>query len=568
MSGIGHTPARNIHLTVLRKDIPSPLSLVESREDHRGQSTPDSLAKVEIDFEDIEHRIISLPVPTANYTALYAGKPGILYLLESRTLDLSGAPTGRVPSNTPLLLHKFVLSSGKMQMLGEGIRRFVLSCDGERILCRLGDKWIVLSSAEVVQADREALDLDRIQVSVDPVKEWRQICDEVWRFERDFFYDPSHHGLDMIATKQKYEPFLDGIVTREQLNLLIRRMLREFSVSHIGVNGGDTGPWGKHPEVGFLGADYEVSNGRYRFKRIFRGDPWDPRMRAPLARPGTEVAEGEYLLAVDGRELDASDNVRRFLNSKVNQPISITVSSDSAGTNAREISVMPVSSVQKGRLQRLAWRQENQRTVDRMTDGRVAYISPGNTSGDGYVAFSRQLAGQQDKLAVIVDLRGSGGGRLADYIVQRLDPLVLGFVRTRDGEDMTIPLGAIRGPKAMLIDEGGYSGVEALADFFRRAGLGPLVGKRTSGGLVGVGAALPLLDGGWLAAPSNGIYGPDGKWVAEGIGIIPDIEVDQDPAALLKGRDPQLEKAVEIVLDALEKDPPHPIRKPDYKRFR
>ena len=569
-SGIGRTPSRTVHVVSLRKDMPSPLSQAGLNEERRAalpQSPSPSPQSVRIDLEDLEDRIVALPVPARNYTAAFAGKTGTLYLLESTTKDLSGAPAGRMPSDDSLLLHRFDLASGKVEKLAEGVRSFALSQDGERMLCRLGDGWVIWSASNPIRPGEGKLDLEKLQVRTDPLAEWKQMFNEVWRLERDFFYDPAHHGLDLEAAKQKYRAFLEALATREQLNLLFGVMLSEFRVSHIGAGGGDTRAPGKRSAVGLLGADFELANDRYRLKRVLRRDPWDPSVWAPLVQAGISVKPGDYLLAVDGRELRAADDFYRLFDGKVNSPVTIRVSTDPTGADAREMKVVPFNAYGDNSLRRFASIEENRLKVDRLTGGRAAYISLADTSGAGHSGFVRQLAAQQDKQAVILDLRETGGGRLGDSFVQGLSPLVLSFVRTREGEDIAIPLGTITGPKVMLVDESCFSGAEALAYFFRRAGLGLLVGTRTAGGLVGVGAYLTLMDGGWLTAPQNAIFSPDGKWVAEGEGIAPDIEVEQDPALVRSGRDPQLEKAVEVVLEALRKNPPPGIKRPPYKRL-
>ena len=563
MSGIGKTPTRTVHLVVLRKGQPSPLGA----EGGTGVKPPDMKpGPVQIDFDNIEDRIETLPLPARNYVSLRAAEAGTIYLLESTVADPMGLPPGLMPANSPMTLHKFDLAANKADKLGEGFREFAVSPDGKKMLYHLGARWAIPSTPLPESSPDGWLGLTKLEVRIDPVAEWRQMYDEVWRLERDFFYDPDHHGLDLSRAKAKYAPFLENIVTGRQLRTLFQTMLREFRVSHIGASVAsmepDTPP---PPGTGLLGADFEVANGRYRFTRVYHGDPWDSNIRAPLIQPGVAVNVGDYLLAVDGRELGASDNLYSRFQGKVDTPTTLTVGPDPGGAASRTLTVVPVDDDYY--LHDRAWVDDNRRRVDRMTGGRVAYVYLPDTAGDGNTAFLRQFYGQADKEAVIIDERGNGGGRIADSIVQRLGEPIHAFVSTREGEAFTSPEAVIPGPKVMIIDNEAVSGGDILPYLFRRAGLGPLVGKRTVGALVGTGGLLRLMDGGWVSAPNNALYSPEGRWLPENEGIAPDIEVEQDPAAVRAGRDPQLEKAIEVAMAALKKNPPPKVTRPAYRKL-
>jgi len=387
---------------------------------------------------------------------------------------------------------------------------------------------------------------------------------EVWRVERDFFYDPGYHGLDLTAAEKKYAPYLASIGSRQDLNYLFAEMLGELTVGHLFIFGGDS-PEVKHVQTGLLGADYRIENGRYRFARVYTGENWNTDLKAPLTQPGVNVVAGEYLLAVNGRPILGTDDIYSFFEETAGKQVVLKVGSDPTGANSREVTVVPVSS--ETRLRNLAWIEDNRRKVDQMTEGRVAYVYMPDTGFGGYTNFTRYFFAQVGKEAVIVDERFNGGGALATDIIEILQRRLLSLVATRDGEDEDQPQGAIFGPKVMIINEFAGSGGDAMPWYFRRAGVGKLIGKRTWGGLVGRAAAPELMDGGFVSAPSSGVWNPNGQWEVENHGIAPDIEAELDPELTLKGRDPQLEKAVQVVMEELKQNPlPHPHR-PAYPNY-
>ncbi len=335
-------------------------------------------------------------------------------------------------------------------------------------------------------------------------------------------------------------------------------------VGHHNAGGGDT-PTPPAVAGGLLGADYRIENGRYRFARIFNGENWNPNLRAPLTQPGVQVREGEYLLAVNGRELRSSDNLYSFFEGTANRQTLIKVGPNADGAGAREVTVVPVPN--EGGLRNLAWIEGNRRKVSEMSGGRVAYVYLPNTGGGGYTNFNRYYFAQIDKEAAVIDERFNGGGAAADYMIDYLRRPLMNYWATREGADFTTPVGSIYGPKVMLINEYSSSGGDALPWYFRRAKIGPLVGKRTWGGLVGIYDYPQLIDGGAVTAPRVAFYSPEGDWEVENAGVAPDIEVDLDPKAWRAGHDLQLEKAVEVVMEALRKNPPPAPRKPAYPNY-
>jgi len=348
------------------------------------------------------------------------------------------------------------------------------------------------------------------------------------------------------------------------LNYLFSEMLGELTVGHLFAGGGDV-PDVKRVQTGLLGADYKLENGRYRFVRVYNGENWNPQLKAPLTQPGVNVKEGEYLLAVNGRELRDTDNVDSFFEGRAGKSVVLRVGADPSGANSREVTVVPVAS--ETGLRNLAWIEDNRRKVDRMTNGRVAYIYMPDTAFGGYTNFNRYFFAQVGKEAAIIDERFNGGGALATDIIEYLKRPLLSLVATRDGEDEVQPQGAIFGPKVMIINEQAGSGGDAMPWYFRRTGVGKLIGKRTWGGLVGRAAAPSLMDDGFVSAPSSGVWNPNGQWEVENHGIAPDVEIDQDPYLVRQGRDPQLEKAVEMVMQELEKNPVARPKRPAYPNY-
>jgi tricorn protease len=573
MSSMNRPVSRSAYVVVLRKDAPSPLApesdeeKAEEPKKDASAAKPDDKAKpeekkkevaVRIDFEGISQRILALPVPARNYTGLAAGKAGVIFLLEGPPVaPLQGPPEGDT-------LQKFDMKTRKSEKLADGVRAFVVSANGEKMLFRKGEQWVIAGAGAPPKPGEGALKLDGMEARVDPREEWRQMYREVWRIERDFFYDPGLHGVDLKATSAKYEPYLEGIGTRAELNYLFSEMLGELSVGHLYVGGGAM-PEIRRVRGGLLGADYRIENGRYRFARVYNGENWNPQLRAPLTQPGVNVAAGEYLLAVNGREVRASDNLYSFFEQTAGKSVLLKVGSDPGGANAREVTVVPVEN--EFALRNLAWVEDNRRKVDQLSKGRLAYVYLPNTSVAGYTNFNRYYFAQVDKQGAVIDERFNGGGSAADYIIDYMRRPLMNFFTTRWGKEFTTPVGSIFGPKAMIVNEYAGSGGDMMPWMFRKAGIGKLVGQRTWGGLVGIFGFPALMDGGRVTAPNLAFYNTEGEWDVENRGVAPDIEVDYDPQAVRAGRDPQLEKAVEIVLAELEKNPPRAYKKPAYPNY-
>ncbi|WP_414664545.1 S41 family peptidase [Horticoccus sp. 23ND18S-11] len=515
-------------------------------------------ARVVIDFDGLSQRILALPLPERNYSLLTTGKDGIVYVLEGPPIQGGGE------GPTKYVLQRFDLKTRKTEKLLDGVEEFDLAAKAEKMLWKSDQKWFIAAADKAPKPGEGALKLEAVEVEVDPRAEWRQMFKEVWRIERDFFYDPNYHGLDLAQLERLYTPFLDRLASRADLNYLFAEMLGQFSIQHMYVAGG-TKPDTRTVAVGLLGADYRIAGDRYQFARVYDGENWNPQAKAPLTQPGVNVKAGEFLLAVNGRELRGSDEVFSFFLGTAGRQVALKVGPNADGSGARTVTVVPVPT--EASLRNLAWIEGNRRKVDELSGGRLAYIYVPDTAVPGYTSFNRYFFAQAGKQGAVVDERFNGGGWLADYIIDYLRRPMLSSSVTREGLVVHSPTAAIFGPKAMIINEFAGSGGDAMPWYFRKAAIGPLVGMRTWGGLVGIGGYPTLVDGGTVTAPHWAIFGLDGKWEVENVGIAPDLEVEHDPKAVREGRDPQLEKAVEVVLEALKKNPPVAPAIPAYPKY-
>ena len=588
MSGDGRTVTRSAYVVVLRKDLPSPLAPESDEEKVGTDKKEDSAAgdsaaqkgdaakgkgkdkekdkdkeaakepeKVGIDFDGISQRILALPLPAKNYAALFAGKAGEIIIA-----DVPADDDGQGPPSLEVV--KFDLAKRKAEPLISGIQALDVSHDGEKMLYQMGDDWFIAGTAQAAKPGEGKLKLEDMEVWVEPRAEWKQMYDEVWRIERDFFYDPHWHGVDIAKVEKFYEAYLAGIATRDDLNYLFAQMLSELNVGHMFVGGGDI-PEVKPIKVGLLGADYAVENGRYRFARIYNGENWNPQLHAPLTQPGVNVTAGDYLLAVNGRDLKGTDDVYSFFQETAGKQVVLKVGPNADGTGSRDVTVVPVDSEQA--LRNRAWIEDNLRKVTDLSGGKLAYVYLPNTAGGGFTYFNRYYFAQVGREGAVIDERFNSGGQAADYIIQYMQRKLWNYWMTREGEDFTTPLDAIFGPKAMITNEYAGSGGDALPWYFRHVGLGPLVGKRTWGGLVGIYGYPTLMDGGFVTAPRVAFFTTDGQWDVENHGVQPDYEVELDPKAWREGHDLQLEKAVEVTLQELGKNPPAPVKHPDFPDY-
>jgi tricorn protease len=517
-----------------------------------------------IDLAGIGNRILSLPIPSRNYIGLSVGKTGVLFLAE-------GDPVGRASADggPPIRsLWRFTTEKRQTEEILSGLTGYDVSFNGEKLFYMRGDSWFFAPIADLKPGSPDApqgkpVNNGGMFAMVDPHLEWQQMYRETWHIERDFFYDPHLHGLDLAKIEAKYQPYLEGLASRAEFTYLSNEMLGEIEVGHMFVRGPKAPKDG--PKPGLLGADYTVDNNRYKFAKIYNGQNWTPSLTAPLTLPGINIVEGEYLLAVNGRELHAADNLDSFFDGTAGKQTVVRVGTKADGSDGRDVTVVPVDS-EKG-LRNIDWIEANRRKVDQLSGGKVAYIYMPNTAGAGYSNFNRYFFAQLDKQAVVLDERYNEGGLIADYVVNVLGQKILSGAIGRDGEPVHDPAGAIFGPKAMIINQSAGSGGDAMPWYFRKANLGTLVGVRTWGGLVGIGGYPVLLDGGRVTAPRYAIYGLHGEWEVEGHGIAPDVEVEELPKDVAAGHDAQLERAVSILLEQLKEHPVPTPAVPPYPNY-
>ena len=549
-----------LYLAVLPEGVESPLKAEsdeepvageieeeDAQEEGAGATAADEVA-LEVDFEDLAQRIVTLPVGTGRFRSLQPGEEGQLYYLRDDGEGWS--------------LRRFGLSDREEQTLLSDVSGYRLARGNEKVLARVNGDWLIGGVASgTVDPSEGRLATDDIEVRIEPRAEWAQMLREAWRINRDYFYDPGMHGADWPAIWDRYEPFLEHVVTRNDLNRVIRWMLSELAVGHSYSGGGDFPEEAEDVPGGLLGADYTVEDNRYRFDRVYGGLNWNPELRSPLTQPGVDVEEGEYLLAVEGRELRPPENVYSRFENTAGKQVRITVGPRPDGRGSRTVTVVPIESDLA--LRNRAWVEGNIEKVHQATDGRVAYIYVPNTAGAGHEYFKRYFFPQAHMDAAIIDERYNGGGQVADYYIDLLRRPHSAHWNMRYGDDIRTPIAAITGPKVMIIDETAGSGGDLLPWMFREFDMGPLVGRRTWGGLVGVLGFPPLIDGGSVTAPNVAIWTEDG-FIVENQGVPPDIEVEQLPALMQNGEDPQLRAAIDAALRLLRENPPPTYERPPY----
>lgn len=527
-----------------------------------------------IEFDNIGQRIVTLPLPARNYVGLQAGPAGVIYVVEQGQQGAFGSA-----------LYRFDLESRRSVRLMEGAVAVRISADGKKMLYAQGAggpggaprlaRWFIASlpplpppgapeSPEPPRVQGQLLNTDNIQIYVDPRSEWRQMYHETWRIQRDFFYDPNHHGLNLEQAEKHYGRFVEGLSSRDDLDYLFLDMLGELTVGHMYINAPpDSEP--TQPRGGLLGADFRIENGRYRFAKIYQGENWNPELRAPLTEPGVNVHTGDYLLEVNGRELKGSDDVEELFQGTAGRTVLLKVSANPDGKDARNVQVVPIDN--DANLRNRAWIENNRRKVDELSGGRLAYVYLPDTGNGGYTAFNRYYFAQVGRQGAVLDERFNGGGQAADYIIDYLRKPLMNYFMTRDGHPFTTPVGSIFGPKAMIINMYAGSGGDAMPWYFRDQKIGPLIGTRTWGGLVGIYDYPPLIDGGTVTSPRVAFYNTKEEWDVENHGIPPDIEVEFSPKAWREGHDPQLEKAVEVLLEQLKTNPPKEGKIPPFPNY-
>ena len=581
MSSYDHPETSALYLAVLAKNEPSPV-LPESDEERAAQqgrppgtdttrTRSDSVARrrpdttqvqlhastqVRIDFAGLQQRVIAIPgIALRNYTHLHSGLPGTVFFVEQ--IPATGTGADSAVGGT---LHRYQLTDRKAIPFAQSVDDYVVSGDGHSLLYRTAGPapalYLVPTDKDPVPppAPPQGKLTAQLRSYVDPRAEFNQMFDEAWRIQRDYLYVKNMQGSDWNRVKEQYGALVPYVAHRADLSYLLDEMQAELAIGHSFVRGGDMPPV-PTSTTGMLGADFTVADGRYRIAKIYTGESWNPDLRAPLAAPGVDVHEGDYLLAVNGVELRVPDDLFRLLDGTADRQTVITVNSKPVDAGARNVTVIPVST-ERG-LRARAWIEHNRHVVDSLSHGQLAYVYLPNTANGGYSSFNRDYFAQQDRKGVILDERYNSGGYIADYIIDLLQRDFDGYFNNPAGNhELSIsPMAGIWGPKVMIINEMAGSGGDAMPYMFKSRKIGPLVGERTWGGLVGIWDAPPLADGGSITAPRGGFISREGKWAVENEGVTPDIEVENLPKDAAAGHDAQLERAVQEALRMLKEKP-------------
>ena len=596
MTSYDHNPTFGLYFAVLKKADASPL-LPESDEDRGvgtgtrrlqpgacageggpaeggggeggggGQRGPRAPVSVQVDFDGLAQRIVAVPgVPERQYSDLQAGVDGQVFYLEA---GRAGGGPGAAGND----LQRYRLCDRRAATFVSNVAAYEISADRRKLVYRAAagggqgggpgggfganppapQLFLVDADRTPPQAGSGRLNYS-LRMYLDPKEEFKQIFNEGWRNQRDYLYVPNMQGADWPKMREMYGQLLPYVRHRADLNYLMDMMGAEIAIGHSYVRGGDM-PTVPQPVAGLLGADFAIENGRYKVTRIYDNESWNPDLRSPLATPGANVNTGDYILAINGIELIAPDNIYRLLDGTANRQTTLTVNTTPSMQGARTVTVVPVANEQA--LRTRAWVESNRRLVEKLSDGQLAYVYLPNTGQPGYTSFNRYYFSQQDKKGVVVDERFNGGGSAADYIIEVLARDFDGYFNNVAGEryPFTSPSAGIWGPKVMIINEMAGSGGDLMPYMFKRRKIGPLIGKRTWGGLVHTADTPPFIDGGSMIAPRGGFFTREGKWAVENEGVGPDIDVENWPKDVIAGRDPQLERAVQEALQLLKQRP-------------
>jgi len=567
LSQYPYQPTNSLYLIVLSKNQVSPFKPVSDEENTKPEKKDKKDDKnkkknninLQIDIDNIQDRIVALPLSDGVYSMLQAVKDK-LYFIKNVGDVRNGAP--RLTRSD---LYSFDLKKKKEKLECKNINYYEISANNKKILYVKNKAWFIGDLTQNIEKSAKKLKTNQIEVLIDPQKEYKQMLYEAWRINKLYFYDPGMHGQNWDSIWTYYKEYVPYIAHRKDLNYVIGQMIGELCVGHAYVGGG-LYPETKHIPCGLLGADYEIANGLYRIKKIYKGENWNPDLRSPLTEPGINIKEGDYILEVNGKKVEATKNIYSYFIKTAGVQTRIKVSKTPDGKNAKEYTVVPISN--ETNLRNREWMDNNRKIVEKLSNGKLGYVYLPNTSVQGYINFMRYYFSNLDKEGMIIDERFNGGGYAADNIIDLLSRKLLNYWVGRWGDYGKTPEALVEGPKVMIINEYAGSGGDALPYYFKKLKLGKLVGKRTWGGLVGIIGYPHLMDGGYVTAPNIAIVDTDGKFAVENVGVSPDIEVEFDPASVIKGHDPQLEKAVETALEELKKHPVKKFKREDFPRGR
>ncbi|MEO6035074.1 MAG: PDZ domain-containing protein [Verrucomicrobiota bacterium] len=523
----------------------------EKKPDEKEEKKEEKPAKpVKIDLDGFERRAVVLP-PKAGYFA-------DLFAVNGKLIFRRLARAGVEDVKSALLYYDFEKRETKTIL--EDVDDVILSAKDDKLLVRRRNEYVIVEAKEGQKFEKK-LPVSSLEMVIDPVAEWAQLFTETWRLERDYFYDPAMHGVDWKKMRERYGALMKEAVTRWDVNYILGELIGELNSSHTYRSGGDTENEASRA-VGYLGADFSLENGAYRFKKIIETAEWDSEERSPLRQPGVEVNEGDYLIAVNGLPVDIEQEPSAAFQGLADKPVFLKINSSPTNAGAREVLVQTLSS--EARLRHLSWIEKNRKRVEELSGGKIGYIYVPDTGRGGQSELVRQFHGQFHKAGLVIDERFNSGGQIPDRFIELLSRKNLNYWGVRDGKDWNWPQVAHNGPKAMLINGWSGSGGDCFPYYFKQAKLGPLVGTRTWGGLIGMTGVPALIDDGRITVPTFGIYSTKGDWIIEGHGVDPDVKVVDDPGAMAKGGDPQLERGVEEVMRALKRNPPVEIKKPKY----
>jgi tricorn protease len=599
MTSYDHDENFGLYLAVLKKGEPSPL-LPESDEDKgmgvaptgaagggrggRGGAAPSgdeaqaerpaprTPVTVQIDFDGIQQRILAVPgVPERQYNQLRAGVAGSVYYMEASGRGGNGGGGAGAPGGSTL--QRYRISDRRAAPFVTGVATYEISADGHKLVYRTAGAgaggrggrgaaagagrgpqlFLVDADRQPPQAGQGALNAT-LRMYLEPKEEFRQIFNEGWRNQRDYLYVPNLHGADWPRMKQMYGELLASVNHRADLNYLLDMMGSEIAIGHSYVRGGDMPAVPQDPG-GLLGADFKIVDGRYQIARIYDSESWNPDLHAPLAAPGINIAVGDFIVAINGEELKAPDNIYRLLDGTADRQTVLSVNNRPTLEGARQVTVVPVANEQT--LRTRAFVESNRRLVDKLSGGKLAYVYLPNTGQPGYTSFNRYYFSQQDKLGAVIDERYNGGGSAADYIIDALQRDFDGYFNNVAGDryPFTSPSAGIWGPKVMIINEMAGSGGDLMPWMFHHRKIGTLVGKRTWGGLVHTADTPTFIDGGSMIAPRGGFFTRENKWAVENEGQAPDVDIENWPKDVVAGHDPQLERAVEVAMKQLAEHP-------------
>ncbi len=554
-----------IYIATLKADTPNPIAPLsdeerpkaeesrdggkeEGKKEDKEKDKKDDEVSVTVDADGFDGRALAIPVPPGNYFALTEVDGGIVFI----TTDDAGTR----------MLKKFDLAKRETKDIMSGLNAYQVSADGGKFIFSVaGNDYGIadLAPGQLLTAGR--LDFGSMDMRVDPVEEWNQIYHDAWRIMRDWFYDPDMHGVDWKKMHDRYAVLLPHVAHRTDLDYILGELIGELNAGHCYVNSGDM-PRVERVPVGLLGCRFEADGDYYRISKIYRGANWNDNERSPLTEPGMNVTEGTYLLEIDGRGVGTSESPYAHLENKVGIPVMLRINDKPSLKGAREITVTPIAS--ELALFYMDWVERNRKLVDRLSGGRIGYIHVPNTWYDGYREFLKAWQPLMNKEALIIDERYNGGGHSPYEMVQMMGSRAFNYWASRHTEPTSTPFPLNEGPKAMLINGLSSSGGDAFPFYFREAGLGPLIGEKTWGGLIGYGFSPGFIDGGGFAVPGFSFMNSEGEWDVEAVGVDPDIYVWDDPTMIQAGREPMIEKAIEYLFDELEKNPAKKVKTPAY----